>query len=128
MGDFQPAELHPAPGAESRRDVVDRMTAIIDALGDAHHGMLAHYRERGVSDPLAAHVAAGETGDQHLAYGRNRSLRRAGFIRHAGRGKYEYALPDLVSDEYADLLGDDELRETVAAIEASFVEEEADGE
>jgi len=128
MGDFQPAELHPAPGAESRRDVVDRMTAIIDALGDAHHGMLAHYRERGVSDPLAAHVAAGETGDQHLAYGRNRSLRRAGFIRHAGRGKYEYALPDLVSDEYADLLGDDELRETVAAIEASFVEEAADGE
>ncbi|ELZ74245.1 helicase HerA domain-containing protein [Haloferax volcanii] len=128
MGDFQPAELHPAPGAESRRDVVDRMTAIIDALGDAHHGMLAHYRERGVSDPLAAHVAAGETGDQHLAYGRNRSLRRAGFIRHAGRGEYEYALPDLVSDEYADLLGDDELRETVAAIEASFVEEEADGE
>ncbi|ELZ98668.1 helicase HerA domain-containing protein [Haloferax sulfurifontis] len=128
MGDFEPAELHPAPGAESRRDVVDRMTAIVEALGDAHHGMLAHYRERGVSDPLAAHVAAGETGDQHLAYGRNRSLRRAGFIRHAGRGKYEYALPDLVSDEYADLLDEDELRETVAAIEASFVEEEADGE
>ncbi|RDZ55245.1 ATPase [Haloferax sp. Atlit-4N] len=128
MGDFEPAELHPAPGAESRRDVVDRMTAIVNALGDVHHGMLAHYRERGISDPLAAHVAAGETGDQHLAYGRNRSLRRAGFIRHAGRGKYEYALPDLVSDEYADLLGDDELRETVAAIEASFVEEEADGE
>ncbi|WP_148413465.1 ATP-binding protein [Haloferax sp. KTX1] len=128
MGDFEPAELHPAPGAESRRDVVERMTAIVDALGDAHHGMLAHYRERGVSDPLAAHVAAGETGDQHLAYGRNRSLRRAGFIRHAGRGKYEYALPDLVSDEYADLLDEDELRETVAAIEASFVEEEADGE
>ncbi|MFC7129652.1 helicase HerA domain-containing protein [Haloferax chudinovii] len=128
MGDFEPAELHPAPGAESRRDVVDRLTAIVDALGDAHHGMLAHYRERGVSDPLAAHVAAGETGDQHLAYGRNRSLRRAGFIRHAGRGKYEYALPDLVSDEYADLLDEDELRETVAAIEASFVEEAADGE
>ncbi|POG54743.1 helicase HerA domain-containing protein [Haloferax marisrubri] len=128
MGDFEPAELHPAPGAENRRDVVDRMTAIVGALGDVHHGMLAHYRERGVSGPLAAHVAAGETGDQHLAYGRNRSLRRAGFIRHAGRGKYEYALPDLVSDEYADLLDEDELRETVAAIEASFVEEEADGE
>ncbi|AFK19076.1 DUF87 domain-containing protein [Haloferax mediterranei ATCC 33500] len=121
MGDFEPADLQPAPGAENRRDVVDRMTAIVNALGDAHHGMLAHYREQGISDPLAAHVAAGETGDQHLAYGRNRSLRRAGLIRHAGRGKYEYALPDLVSDEYADLLDAEELAETVAAIEAAFV-------
>ncbi|ELZ91265.1 hypothetical protein C440_13164 [Haloferax mucosum ATCC BAA-1512] len=126
MGDFEPAELQPAPGAESRRDVVDRMTAIVNALGDAHHGMLAHYREQGISDPLAAHVAAGETGDQHLAYGRNRSLRRAGFIRHAGRGKYEYALPDLVSDEYADLLDAAELAETVAAIEAAFIDDAGD--
>ncbi|KAB1188637.1 MULTISPECIES: helicase HerA domain-containing protein [Haloferax] len=124
MGDFEPADLQPAPGAENRRDVVDRMTAIVNALGEVHHGMLAHYREYGISDPLAAHVAAGETGDQHLAYGRNRSLRRAGFIRHAGRGQYEYALPDLVSDEYADLLDAEELAETVAAIEASFVDEE----
>ncbi|KAB1194472.1 DUF87 domain-containing protein [Haloferax sp. MBLA0076] len=123
MGDFEPADLQPAPGAENRRDVVDRMTAIVNALGEVHHGMLEHYRERGISDPLAAHVAAGETGDQHLAYGRNRSLRRAGFIRHAGRGQYEYALPDLVSDEYADLLDAEELAETVAAIEKSFVDE-----
>ncbi|WP_396612863.1 helicase HerA domain-containing protein [Haloferax sp. S1W] len=123
MGEFEPADLQPAPGAQDRRDVVDRMTAIVDALDEVHHGMLAHYRERGISEPLAAHVAAGETGNQHLAYGRNRSLRRAGFIRHAGRGKYEYALPDLVSDEYADLLDDDELRETVAAIEASFLDD-----
>ncbi|WP_416839495.1 helicase HerA domain-containing protein [Haloferax sp. DFSO52] len=124
MGDFEPADLQPAPGAENRRDVVDRMTAIVNALGEVHHGMLAHYREYGISDPLSAHVAAGETGDQHLAYGRNRSLRRAGFIRHAGRGKYEYALPDLVSEEYADLLDADELRETVSAIERSFVDED----
>ncbi|KAB1196475.1 MULTISPECIES: ATP-binding protein [Haloferax] len=124
MGDFEPADLQPAPGAENRRDVVDRMTAIVNALGAVHHGMLAHYREYGISDPLSAHVAAGETGDQHLAYGRNRSLRRAGFIRHAGRGQYEYALPDLVSDEYADLLDADELRETVQAIEQSFVDED----
>ncbi|WP_411968416.1 helicase HerA domain-containing protein [Haloferax sp. YSSS75] len=124
MGDFEPADLQPAPGAENRRDVVDRMTAIVNALSEVHHGMLAHYREHGISDPLSAHVAAGETGDQHLAYGRNRSLRRAGFIRHAGRGQYEYALPDLVSDEYADLLDADELRATVEAIEASFVDDD----
>ncbi|SEK64043.1 helicase HerA domain-containing protein [Haloferax larsenii] len=123
MGDFEPADLQPAPGAQDRRDVVDRMTAVVGALSDVHHGMLQHYRERHVSDPVTAHVAAGETADQHLAYGRNRPLRRAGFIRHAGRGIYEYALPDLVRDEYDDLLDPDELAETVAAIEAAFLDE-----
>ncbi|MFC7203816.1 helicase HerA domain-containing protein [Haloferax namakaokahaiae] len=123
MGDFEPADLQPAPGAKSRRDVVDRMTAVVGVLSEVHLGMLAHYREVGVSDPLSAHVAAGETASQSLAYSHNRPLRKAGFIRHAGRGLYEYALPALVREEYADLLDEDELRDTVEAIEQSFLDE-----
>ncbi|WP_410764887.1 helicase HerA domain-containing protein [Haloferax sp. DFSO60] len=126
MGDFEPADLQPAPGAQSRRDVVDRMTGVVGVLSEVHLEMLAHYREVGVSDPLSAHVAAGETANQAVAYSRNRPLRKAGFIRHAGRGLYEYALPSLVRDEYADLLGEDELRETVEAIEQSFIDDADD--
>ncbi|AUV81652.1 ATPase [Salinigranum rubrum] len=85
--------------------------------------MLAHYRSQGIADPVTAQVAAGGPGDHKVAYARNRTLRKAGFVRHAGRGKYAYALPDHVRTEYAHRLHPDAFDEAVEAVEAVFVED-----
>ncbi len=85
--------------------------------------MLAHYRSQGIADPVTAQVAAGGPGDHKVAYARNRTLRKAGFVRHAGRGKYAYALPDHVRTEYAHRLHPDAFDEAVEAVEAVFVDE-----
>ena len=115
-----------APGFDRRihdqRDVVRTLTAAIADLDATSRRMLRHYREQLVSDPVDAHVAAGGSGDSQLAYSRNRPLRQAGFISHAGRGQYAYALPDLVREEYADRLDPEEFGETVEAIEAAFLD------
>ena len=105
-----------------QRDVVRTLTAAIADLDATSRRMLRHYREQLVSDPVDAHVAAGGSGDSQLAYSRNRPLRQAGFISHAGRGQYAYALPDLVREEYADRLDPEEFGETVEAIEAAFLD------
>jgi hypothetical protein len=83
--------------------------------------MLAFYREIDACDPVDAHVAAGEVGDKQLAYSRNGPLRRAGFVEHVGRGRYAYAIPELVRETFADRLDDEELSAVVAAVEAAFV-------
>jgi hypothetical protein len=94
--------------------------------------MLAFYREIDACDPVDAHVAAGEVGDKQLAYSRNGPLRRAGFVEHVGRGRYAYAIPELVRETFADRLDDEELSAVVAAVEAAFVptmgEEAASGD
>jgi hypothetical protein len=87
--------------------------------------MLAHYQSQGIADPVTAQVAAGGPGDHKVAYARNRTLRKAGFVRHAGRGKYAYALPDHVRTEYAHRLHPDAFDEAVEAVEAVFVEADA---
>ncbi|SEO77985.1 AAA-like domain-containing protein [Halogranum amylolyticum] len=104
-----------------QRDVVRELTSLIESLDPVSRRMLRHYREQRVSDPVDAHVAAGGTGDSQRAYGRNRPLRQHGFVDHAGRGQYAYALPELVREEYADRLDADEFGETVDAIEAAFL-------
>ena len=91
-----------------RRDgaaVVNALIDGIDALEEVTTAMLAHYREAGEAIPVDAHAAAGGPGDRRYAYARNRTLRTAGLIEHAGAGQYRYALPDLVAaavDEDAD--------------------------
>ncbi|MFB6130803.1 MAG: helicase HerA domain-containing protein [Salinigranum sp.] len=107
-------------GEMTRRAVLEALAGIDERLDDVERGMLAYYREHGVGDPVDAHVAAGGTGDRNVAYSRNRTLRRAGLLRHAGRGLYAYAVADLVREEYADRLTDAELAETVRAIEETF--------
>jgi hypothetical protein len=87
--------------------------------------MLAHYQSQGIADPVTAQVAAGGPSDHKVAYARNRTLRKAGFVRHAGRGKYAYALPDHVRTEYAHRLHPDAFDEAVEAVEAVFVEADA---
>ncbi|RLM84047.1 DUF87 domain-containing protein [Halobellus sp. Atlit-38R] len=114
-----------------RADVIERLRNVVSSLPPASRRMLAFYREIDACDPVDAHVAAGEVGDKQLAYSRNRPLRRAGFVEHVGRGRYAYALPDLVRQEFADRLDDEELREVVTAVEAAFrpgTSEQAAGE
>jgi hypothetical protein len=83
--------------------------------------MLRHYRREGASDPVAAHIDAGGDGDSGHAYSRHRPIRRAGLIRHAGRGHYAYAVPDLVREAYADRLDEAQVEAVVRAVETVFV-------
>jgi TolA-binding protein len=107
--------------ADGQRAIVHTLREFVAGLNDVSRGMLAHYREAEVADPIDAHVAAGASGDRTLAYARNKPLRESGLVRRVSRDAYAYALPDLVREEYADRLGDGELDETVAAVEAAFV-------
>lgn len=128
-GDVDPERAHEnLAGLTGRQDVVDRLRSVVRSMHPVSRRMLAFYREADACDPVDAHVAAGQVGNKHLAYGRNGPLRRAGFVEHVGRGRYAYALPDLVREEFADRLDDEELRDVVTAVERSFVAATEDGE
>ncbi|WP_253736548.1 helicase HerA domain-containing protein [Halohasta salina] len=104
----------------TRDAVVEELRERIEELPEQSVGMLRHYREAGESDPLTAHRAAGGDDDQQLAYSRNRPLRQAQLIRHTGRGRYAYAVPELIEEAYAYQLETNEVDTMVRAIEASF--------
>ena len=105
----------------TREAVIEELRSRIEALPELSRGMLRHYRREGASDPVAAHIDAGGDGDSGHAYSRHRPIRRAGLIRHAGRGTYAYAVPDLVREAYADRLDEDQVDEIVRAVETAFV-------
>ncbi|KOX98093.1 MULTISPECIES: ATP-binding protein [Halorubrum] len=105
----------------TREAVIEELRSRIEALPELSRGMLRHYRREGASDPVAAHIDAGGDGDSGHAYSRHRPIRRAGLIRHAGRGHYAYAVPDLVREAYADRLDEAQVREIVRAVETAFV-------
>ena len=105
----------------TREAVIEELRGRIEALPELSRGMLRHYRREGVSDPVAAHIDAGGDGDSGHAYSRHRPIRRAGLIRHAGRGHYAYAVPDLIREAYADRLDEESVREIVRAVETAFV-------
>ncbi|MFC6890456.1 helicase HerA domain-containing protein [Halorubrum trueperi] len=105
----------------TREAVIEELRDRIGALPELSRGMLRHYRREGVSDPVAAHIDAGGDGDSGHAYSRHRPIRRAGLIRHAGRGHYAYAVPDLIREAYADRLDEATVREVVRAVETAFV-------
>ncbi|WP_144797022.1 ATP-binding protein [Halorubrum depositum] len=105
----------------TREAVIEELRGRIEALPELSRGMLRHYRREGVSDPVAAHIDAGGDGDSGHAYSRHRPVRRAGLIRHAGRGHYAYAVPDLIREAYADRLDEESVREIVRAVETAFV-------
>jgi hypothetical protein len=107
-------------------DVAGDLRAQLAEFDAVTRRMLAHYRSQGIADPVTAQVAAGGPGDHKVAYARNRTLRKAGFVRHAGRGKYAYALPDHVRTEYAHRLHPDAFDEAVAAVEVVFVDGPSD--
>ncbi|MGQ3328231.1 helicase HerA domain-containing protein [Halorubrum sp. FL23] len=105
----------------TREAVIEELRSRIESLPELSQGMLRHYRREGVSDPVAAHIDAGGDGDSGHAYSRHRPVRRAGLIRHAGRGHYAYAVPDLIREAYADRLDEESVREIVRAVETAFV-------
>ncbi|ELZ48631.1 hypothetical protein C464_06393 [Halorubrum coriense DSM 10284] len=105
----------------TREAVIEELRSRIEALPELSRGMLRHYRREGASDPVAAHIDAGGDGDSGHAYSRHRPIRRAGLIRHAGRGHYAYAVPDLVREAYADRLDEAQVDEVVSAVESVFV-------
>ena len=107
----------------TREAVIEELRGRIESLPALSRGMLRHYRREGVSDPVAAHIDAGGDGDTEHAYSRHRPIRKAGLIRHAGRGHYTYAVPDLIREAYADRLEEPAVRETVREVETVFVPE-----
>ncbi|QGX94566.1 DUF87 domain-containing protein [Haloplanus rallus] len=111
----------PEPG--TREAVVATLRRRIEDLPSLSREMLAHYREAGQADPVDAHVAAGGTPKQTLAYGRNRPLRRAGLIEHVEQDTYRYALPDRVAERFDGHLDGAALASVQRAVEESFVDE-----
>jgi hypothetical protein len=105
----------------TREAVIEELRSRIESLPELSQAMLRHYRREGVSDPVAAHIDAGGDGDSGHAYSRHRPIRRAGIIRHAGRGQYAYAVPDLIREAYADRLDAESVGEIVRAVETAFV-------
>jgi hypothetical protein len=126
-----PAEASTVDSTESgatpgtREAVVARLRDRIEALPDLSQAMLAHYREAGTADPVDAHVAAGGTPKQTLAYGRNRPLRRAGFVEHVERDTYRYALSDRVAERFDGHLDEVDLASVQRDVERAFVDEAA---
>ncbi|MEZ3114497.1 ATP-binding protein [Halobaculum sp. MBLA0147] len=108
-----------AAGTElrSREVVVQGFVDAIESFDEVTRAMLAHYRDSGNATPVAAHVAAGGSGRREFAYARNGTLRRAGVIEHAGRGRYRYRLPAIVRRVYGDGADEQEIAETVSIIE-----------
>jgi hypothetical protein len=95
-------------------------------LDERSRAMLAQYRERGPCEPVDAHVAAGGDADRTAAYRRNRQLREAGVVRHAGRGRYAYALAGEVRQAHDGRLAEPELRAVVERIERVAFPDEID--
>jgi len=106
----------------TRDAVVEELRERIEGLPEVSVEMLKHYHEEGTSDPLSAHRAAGGDDNQQLAYSRNRPLRQAQLVRHIGRGRYTYAVPELIEEAYAHQLDSDQVDEMVEAVEAVFRE------
>jgi len=98
---------------------------VTDELADLDpiaRGMLAHHRKAGPATPMDAHVAGGGDGDRTEAYRRNGQLRERGFVAHAGRGQYGYALPAKVRERHDDRLPEEELDTVIRAIEEVFLD------
>jgi hypothetical protein len=105
----------------TREAVIEELKGRVASLPTLSRDMLRHYRREGTSEPVAAHIDAGGDGDRGHAYSRHRPIRTAGLIRHAGEGRYVYAVPDLVRDAYADRLDEPAVEEMVQAVETAFV-------
>jgi hypothetical protein len=106
----------------AERPIVRRIREVLSELDPQSRRMLAHYRDQGPCSPVDAHVAAGGEGDRTVAYSHNSELREAGLISHGGRGRYDYALPDLVEAAHDGRLSDEEAARIVAAIECALDE------
>jgi hypothetical protein len=107
---------------DSERPVVREIRETVEGFDAVTRGMLAYYRSNGPVSPLDAHVAAGGDGDRTRAYGRNRKLREAGLVAHAGRGRYGYALRSRIDEAHDGRLDPTVLEAAVERVEESFLD------
>ncbi|PSP54493.1 ATPase [Halobacteriales archaeon QS_1_67_19] len=91
------ATAEPEDEQTGDRGPLEAIRAELDALEPVERAMLAYYLRQGPADPVETHVAAGGSDDRELAYNHNRTLRRRGFVQHAGEGEYVAALPSLLA-------------------------------
>jgi len=93
-------ESRPAGGEDREEPVAVReLKAEIAGLETLTREMLSVYREDGPMDPQEAHVTAGGDGDRTRSYARNRALRTRGLIEHVGRGYYDDALREALTEK-----------------------------
>ena len=114
-------ELDAKANFGTREAVIEELRSRVAILEPLSIGMLRHYRREGVSEPIDAHIDAGGDADREHAYARHRPIRTQGLVRHVGRGRYAYAVPDLIREAYADRLHEDAVAEMVREVEAAFV-------
>ncbi|MEF8877090.1 MAG: hypothetical protein V5A60_10255, partial [Haloarculaceae archaeon] len=107
---------------EFERPVVREIRETVESLDPVTRGMLAYYRSNGPASPVDAQVAAGGDGDRTRAYGRNRELREAGLVAHAGRGTYGYALRSRIDGAHDGRLATAALDAAVERVEAAFLD------
>ncbi|NHN58959.1 MULTISPECIES: ATP-binding protein [Halorussus] len=98
------------------RDPLDAVREELDALEPVERGMLAYYLREGPATPVEAHITAGGADDRELAYNHNRTLRRRGFVQHAGAGEYVAALPSLLAALTDGEMDDDSRSEALSAV------------
>ncbi len=123
--DADGTEQTSATESEDAELVVRELKADISGLATKTRKMLEFYRETGPETPLNAHFSAGGDGTRTDAYAHNRRLRTTGLIQHAGRGYYEYHVPELLEQRLADrdiAVEDTTLEEYVADIEDSALQ------
>jgi hypothetical protein len=108
----------------NRPEVVREIETKIDELEDKTRRMLAYYRDHGPGTPLNAHFSAGGSGDRTAAYARNRTLRLRGLVEHVGRGKYDYRLAALVSEESDETLENETSQRYASQIERQVLDGE----
>lgn len=81
---------------ESARECLEVLQERLDRLGDEERYMLDYVHENGPVDPKPAYALAGGSPESKVVYEHIRTLREERFIAKAGRGIYEYTLPDRV--------------------------------
>lgn len=81
---------------ESARECLEALQERLDRLGDEERYMLDYVHENGPVDPKPAYALTGGSPESKVVYEHIRTLREEQFIAKAGRGVYEYALPDRV--------------------------------
>jgi hypothetical protein len=106
-----------------KQSTVERLRHEIETLDSVAREMLACYRADGPLTPVNAHVAADGSEDRMRAYWRNSALRQTDLITHTGRGKYAYAIPDLVRANHDNRLSKEDVEECVARIEDDLLPE-----
>ncbi|RJT07515.1 ATP-binding protein [Halococcus sp. IIIV-5B] len=120
--EFEPVGENDLP--ESVAEYLDHLLDEIASLDKYEQYILDFVREHGPNDPKEGYVLAGGKPGSNAAYHKMRNLRDRRLMRRAGRGIYEYYLPQRVEDQ---LRFNPEAEEKHIAAVVDRVEEEFTG-